>query len=117
MLEKSTLNGTDVVLTAQANAIENFVVCDLPGFADFADQLPTEKKNVGKEGTRWWGGMTYQKSVTALRNGDMAGVPASDKLLAEMETLCRCRGLGALTTASSACVRTCRSTLPAIRTT
>jgi hypothetical protein len=87
MWEKHTLNGTDVVLTAQANAIENFVVCDLPGFADFADQLPTEKKNVGKEGTRWWGGMTYQKSVTALRNGDMAGVPASDKLLAEMETL------------------------------
>ena len=51
MWEKHTLNGTDVVLTAQANAIENFVVCDLPGFADFADQLPTEKKNVGKEGT------------------------------------------------------------------
>jgi hypothetical protein len=90
MLEKNTLNGTDVVLTAQANAIENFVVCDLPGFADFADQLPTENKNVGKEGTRWWGGTTYQKSVTALRNGDMAGVPASDKLLAEMENACAC---------------------------
>ena len=65
MLEKNTLSGTDVVLTAQANAIENFVVCDLPGFADFADQLPTEKQRVGKEGTRWWGGMT----LPAIRGG------------------------------------------------
>jgi hypothetical protein len=87
MFEKSTLNATDEVLTAQPSAIENFVVCDLPAFADCADQLPTEKQNVGKEGTRWWGGMTYQKSVTALRDGDMGGVAASDKLLAEMETL------------------------------
>ena len=74
MLENSTLNGTDEVLTAQPNAIENFVICDLPGFADFADQLPTEKQTVGKEGARWWGGMTYQQSVSALRYGDMAGV-------------------------------------------
>ena len=87
MLEQKTVEGTDEVLTAQPSAIENFVICDLPGFADFADQLPTEKKNVGKEGTRWWGGMTYQQSVAALRYGDMAGVAASDKLLAEMETL------------------------------
>jgi len=87
MLEKSTLNGTDEVLKAQPNAIENFVVSDLPGFADFADQLPAEKQRVGKAGTQWWGGMTYRQSVTALRYGDMAGVAASDKLLAEMETL------------------------------
>jgi hypothetical protein len=87
MLEKSTLHGTDEVVKAQPGAIEHFVVCDLAGFADFAGQLPTEKRRVGKEGTRWWGGMAYQKSVTALRYGDMAGVPASDKLLAEMETL------------------------------
>jgi hypothetical protein len=87
MLEKSTLSGTDEVLKAQPDATENFVVCDLPGFADFADQLPTEKRKVGKEGTRWWGGMTYQQSVTALRDGDLSGVAASDRLLAEMETL------------------------------
>jgi hypothetical protein len=43
MLEKSTLNGTGEVLKAQPDAIENFVVCNLPGFADFADQLPPEK--------------------------------------------------------------------------
>ncbi len=87
MFEKTTLNGTDEVLKAQPGATENFVVCELPGFADFADQLPTEKQKVGKEGARWWGGMTYQQSVKALRDGDMAGVAASDKLLAEMETL------------------------------
>jgi hypothetical protein len=61
------------------------VVCDLPGFAGFADQLPSEKQRAGS--TRWWGGMAYQQSVAALRYGDMAGVAASDKLLAEMETL------------------------------
>ncbi len=87
MLEKKTVSGTDDVLKAQPSAIENFVVCDLPGFADFANQLPTEKQKVGKEGTRWWGGMTYRQSVAALRDGDLVGVAASDKLLAEMETL------------------------------
>ena len=87
MFEKKTLKGTDEVLSVQRGAIENFVVCDLPGFADYADQLPIEKRAVGEEGTKWWGGMTYDQSVAAVRCGDTAGVAASDKLLSEMETL------------------------------
>jgi hypothetical protein len=87
MFEKRTLKGTDEVLSVQRGAIENFVVCDLPGFADYADQLPIEKRVVGEEGTKWWGGMTYDQSVAAVRDGDTAGVAASDKLLKEMETL------------------------------
>ena len=89
------------------------MVCDLPGFADFADQLPTEKKNVGKEGTRWWGGMTYQQSVTALRYGDMAGV-AGERQAARRNGNA-CAGVAVLAhsqLASSACVRTCRSHAP-----
>jgi hypothetical protein len=58
----------DEVLEAQPGATEHFVVCDLPGFADFAEQLPAEKQRVGREGARWWGGMTYRQSVTALRD-------------------------------------------------
>ena len=87
MFEKKTLKGTDEVLSAQRGAMENSVVCDLPGFAEYADQLPTEKRAVGEEGTKWWGGMTYDQSVAAVRCGDTAGVAASDKLLREMETL------------------------------
>ena len=87
MFEKKTLKGTDEVLSVQRGAMENFVVCDLPGFADYADQLPIEKRAVGEEGTKWWGGMTYDQSVAAVRCGDTAGVAASDKLLSEIETL------------------------------
>jgi hypothetical protein len=84
MLELRTLKATDAVLSSQPKAIENFVVCDLPGFAAFADQLPANKRG-GSE--QWWGGMTYDQSLLALRHGDLSGVAASDKLLREMEAL------------------------------
>ena len=116
MLAKRTVNGTDDVLKAQPGAIENFVACDLPGFADFAEQLPAEKQKVGKEGTRWWGGMTYQQSVTALRDGDMSGVAASDKLLEEMETLVPVSQSWRTHNSVVGCARTCHSTSQAIPT-
>ncbi len=84
MLEQRSLKATEAVLTIQPKAIENFVVCDLPGFAAFADRLPTDKR-AGSE--QWWGGMTYDQSLLALRHGDLSGVAASDKLLREMEAL------------------------------
>jgi hypothetical protein len=84
MLEQRSLKAAEAVLTIQQKAIENFVVCDLPGFAHFADQLPTDKR-AGSE--QWWGGMTYDQSLLALRHGDLSGVAASDKLLREMEAL------------------------------
>ena len=87
MFEQRTLEGTDEVLRTQRNATENFVICDLPGFAAFADRLPSEKRGAGKEGSQWYGGMTYDQSVAAVRCGDTAGVAASDKLLSEMESL------------------------------
>jgi hypothetical protein len=87
MFLKTTLEGTEAVRRSQPNAIENFVVCDLPGFADYADQLPREKRNVGQERAQWYGGMTYDQSLAAVRCGDTTGVAASDKLLSELEAL------------------------------
>jgi hypothetical protein len=84
MLEQRTLKATEAVLSIQPRAIENFVVCDLPGFAQFADRLPGIKR-VGSD--QWWGGMTYEQSLLALQQGDMSGVAASDALLREMEAL------------------------------
>ena len=84
MLEQKTLKATDAVLSTQPKAVENFVICDLPGFAQFADRLPTNKR-AGSE--QWWGGMTYDQSLLALRHGDLSGVAASDALLREMEAL------------------------------
>ena len=84
MLEQKTFKATDAVLSGQPKAIENFVICDLPGFAQFADQLPCNKR-IGSE--QWWGGMTYDQSLRALRHGDLSGVAASDALLREMEAL------------------------------
>ncbi|MGB6535284.1 MAG: hypothetical protein WBF58_04905 [Xanthobacteraceae bacterium] len=87
MFVKTTLEATEAVIRSQPKAIENFVVCDLPGFADFADQLPAERRVVGREGTRWYGGMTYEQSLAAVRSGDPTGVAASDNLLGELEAL------------------------------
>ena len=39
MLEQKTLKATDAVLSTQPKAVENFVICDLPGFAQFASAL------------------------------------------------------------------------------
>jgi hypothetical protein len=87
MFEVKRLRATDEVLREQRNAVENFVVCDLPGFADFADRVPRDRRTATAKRAQWWGGMTYDQSVTALRYGDEAGVAASDKLLGDMEAL------------------------------
>jgi len=87
MFEKRVLEGTDDVLRSQRNATENFIVCDLPGFAAFAHQVPSEMRVAGKEANQWYGGMTYDQSVADVRRGDTAGVAASDRLLGEMESL------------------------------
>jgi hypothetical protein len=84
MLEQKTVKATDTVLAAQPKAIENFVVCDLPGFAQFADRLPSNKRAGSGQ---WWGGMTYDQSLLGLQHGDLSGVAATDALLREMEAL------------------------------
>ena len=87
MFEIKRLQATGEVLREQQKAIENFVVCDLPGFAEFAEQVPTDRRVASADRTQWWGGMTYDQSIAALRYGDQSGVAASDKLLSDMEAL------------------------------
>jgi hypothetical protein len=87
MLDIKRLSATDEVLRVQRGATENFAVCDLPGFAEFADRVPEKERAATAERIKWWGGMTYGQSIAALRNGDESAVPASDKLLGEMEAL------------------------------
>jgi hypothetical protein len=87
MIQKINLKGTEAVLSEQQRAKENFVLCDLPGFAEFAARLPSEKRAAHEVRKDWYGGMTYERSLEAVRSGDSAGVVASDKLPGEMESL------------------------------
>jgi hypothetical protein len=87
MIQIFSLNGTEAVLHEQRRAKEHFVLCDLPGLAEFADRLPSEKRAANEAREDWYGGMTYERSLAAVRRGDIAGVAASDKLLGEMESL------------------------------
>jgi len=87
MIQTITLPGTETVLRVQARAKENFLVCDLPGFAEFAGRVPGEKRSESDQRKDWYGGMSYDRSIEAVRSGDMTGVAASNKLLAEMESL------------------------------
>jgi hypothetical protein len=87
MIHTTTLPGTEAVLSAQPRARENFVLCDLPGFAEFADRVPSQKRTGSAVRNGWYGGMSYDRSIEAVHSGDVAGVAESDRLLAEMEAL------------------------------
>jgi hypothetical protein len=87
MIQIVTLKGTDTVQDEQPRAKENFVLCDLPGFVEFASRVPSEKRAASERRKAWYGGMSYEQSTEAVRSGDLTGVAASDKLLAEMESL------------------------------
>ncbi len=117
MLEIKRLNANEEVLREQRNAVENFVVCDLPGFAEFSDRLPTDRRTAGTGRKRWWGGMTYDQSVAALRYGDQSGVIASDRLLRDMEALVPVSRSWRTINSVAGMSRTCRSTSQAIPTT
>jgi hypothetical protein len=87
MIQTLKLNGTESVLEEQPKAKENFIVCDLPGFAEFAERVPSERRATNQGAKKWFGGMSFEQSVDAVRSGDVSGVAASDRLLAEMEGL------------------------------
>jgi hypothetical protein len=87
MIQTITLPGTEAVLTVQARAKENFVLCDLPGFAEFADRVPRDKRSDDEQRKQWYGGLSYEHSLAAVHCGDLGGVATSDKLLADMESL------------------------------
>ena len=70
---------------APAEGSENFVVTDCSGYADFADSnVPADKRKIDLE---WCGDMGFKEGLKAMRDGDLAAVPASDKLLGDLESL------------------------------
>lgn len=83
MLDITTLPGTDSVLAVQRDATENFVVCDIDGLAQFA-RAQFSKKTHAKE---WSGNLSYDDAIARCETGDLAAVPASEKLLEKIETL------------------------------
>jgi hypothetical protein len=87
MIQTLKLNATESVVEEQPKAKENFVLCDLPGFAEFAERVPRDKRATAESAKKWFGGMTYDQSLDAVRRGDVSSVAASDRLLAEMEGL------------------------------
>jgi hypothetical protein len=87
MIYKATLSATEPALNVQPEAREHFVLCDLPGLAEFAERVPQSKRACDASTLKWCGGMSYERSLAAVRRGDWGGVAARDRLLAEMEAL------------------------------
>jgi hypothetical protein len=64
---------------------DQIAVTDLSGFADWIEALP-ETAHTRSVDRAWCGGMDYRAARSAVRHGDMAGVAASDALLARFES-------------------------------
>lgn len=61
-----------------------FAVADLPGFAELADGIDSNRKR--RMTDDWCGAKSHAVAVDQVRNGDLAGVAASEALLADLET-------------------------------
>lgn len=67
-------------------AREAFAICDLPGFAALADSVPMNPRRTDtRANNRWRGSKDWDVSVQQVREGDLSGVAASDKLLESIE--------------------------------
>jgi hypothetical protein len=65
------------------------VICTLPELAALADAVPennAERRMADRNGKEWCGGTTYATATEHVKTGDLAGVPASDKILDKIET-------------------------------
>lgn len=64
---------------------------NLAEFANLADSVPPGQREASRErcnsGNRWTGNKDYDESIKQTRLGDLSGVAASDKLLAELESI------------------------------
>lgn len=66
---------------------ETFTICDMSGFAQVAEAIPAS--NGERRGTTatnaWSGSKAYDVSLAQCRTGDLSAVPASDKILSDIE--------------------------------
>ena len=63
-----------------------FAITDLPGFADLADKVKGHHRSRCTEKNDWTGSKSFATSTDQVRNGDLSGVAASEKLLEKLET-------------------------------
>lgn len=63
-----------------------FAVCDMAGFAELADTVTGYHRSRVTARNAWTGGKAYSTAVDQVRNGDLAGVAASEALLDKLET-------------------------------
>jgi hypothetical protein len=66
-----------------------FAICDIGGFADLAERVPEtafSRAHANGNNKNWNGGVKYDAALSHMRTGDLAGVPASDKLLDSIES-------------------------------
>src|SRR5216684_3966470 len=109
MIQTITLPGTEAVLRVQGRAKENFVVCDLPGFAEFADRVPDKKRSENDQRKDWYGGLTYDRSLRCVAE-TLAELRQATSCWSRWNRLFPYRNPGVRTTRSLACVPTCHST-------
>ena len=75
------LPAIEAIQKVQPRARDQYLVCDLPGLAQAASAL----RHAG--GGDWSGNRTNAESARMVANGDMAGVPASEQYLSNLEEL------------------------------
>jgi hypothetical protein len=66
-----------------------FAVCDIAGFAELAASVPERDEQRARAGRRtqaWDNNVDYDTSLSQMRLGDLACVPASDKILESIES-------------------------------
>lgn len=63
-----------------------FAVCDMAGFAELAAKVTGYHRNRVTRAADWTGNKDYSTAVDQVRNGDLAGVAASEQLLDKLET-------------------------------
>lgn len=61
---------------------EHVAVCDLPGFAAFCADEKSERR-----ASDWNGHMSADECLSCVRKGDLRGVPASDRFMAQIESM------------------------------
>src|ERR1044072_43451 len=83
MQNQMTLPAIEAVRARHPGARDHFLICDMPGFADAADRVPTTHRG---DGGAWFGGKTFAESLDNVRRGDLSGVPVADQYLTAMES-------------------------------
>jgi hypothetical protein len=92
--QRITLPSIDAIRSAdrgrrgngRAQSMDRFLVCDMAGFAEAANTSRNSSYGGGGAGD-WYGGMSFDQSLTAVRQGDTSSVAASEAMLSRLEDM------------------------------